>query len=368
MQRRVTVFFRFDDYSETSPAVVEAGLVAALTKQRVCATFAVIPAVTEGKYHEPGDRGTRPLGPEKARFLREAIAAGAVDVALHGWNHRTHSPRSPHSEFVGLSAEEQRSRIRNGRELLRRSLGVNASVFVPPWNRYDDTTLEALTEQGFTCVSANRYGRSRPGALRFLPTTADLREIRQAVAVARESRDPNPIVGVLLHPYDFADSGDPRGDVTCEAFEADLAWLRGQPDVDVLPISHLAKETPGLDCSRYRANQPLPYESAFPPFVQTTFATPFFMSEREARRTKRIRALSTVGTYIAAAILGWGLEEMLRTGPTGSMVFVTVNRGRWVLAGMVALLVARVLWRREVYFRAMLALALLSGMLLGALR
>jgi hypothetical protein len=70
----MTVFFRFDDFSATSPEAVETGLVDALRANHVCATFAVIPAVTEGSYHLPGERATFPLGPDKIRFLRDAVA------------------------------------------------------------------------------------------------------------------------------------------------------------------------------------------------------------------------------------------------------------------------------------------------------
>src|SRR6185295_4417684 len=120
MSRSITIFFRFDDYSETSPLDVEAGLVGALRNNRCCATFAVIPAVTEGRYHEPAERGTHPLGSEKIRFLRQAVEDGAVDCALHGFNHRTRRHSSPHSEFVGLSTPEQIARLQQGQDLLRR--------------------------------------------------------------------------------------------------------------------------------------------------------------------------------------------------------------------------------------------------------
>jgi peptidoglycan/xylan/chitin deacetylase (PgdA/CDA1 family) len=364
---RITVFFRFDDFSETSPVPVETGLVGALRKTGVCATFAVIPAVTEGAYHSPGDRGVLPLGATKIRFLRQAIEDGAIDVALHGWNHRSRSNTSPHSEFVGVSAPEQKELIESGRDLLRTAVGVAPRVFVPPWNRYDDGTLDALTAHDFTCVSANRYGPSRTGALRFLPTTADLREVRQAVEAARKSQDPAPVVGVLLHPYDFAESGDPRGDVTWSAFESDLRWLREQPDVEVLPISRLSEQDASLTAGRYRANQPLAFESLFPPFVRTTFATLFFRSEREARRVKAVRALLSGVTYGGAALVGWAAGQVSRpwlrayVGGTGTTAI-------WLaIAAMLIALVTRGLIRREVYFRTAFSIALLGGMLLSLL-
>src|SRR6185436_20558269 len=128
MARVITVFLRFDDYSATSSFDVEKPLVEALGAARCCATFAVIPEVTEGRYHDAGERAVMPLGGEKATYLRNAIDRGAVDLALHGWNHRTRVSRPPHGEFAGLSVAEQRERLSRGRSLFRETLGLDTGV------------------------------------------------------------------------------------------------------------------------------------------------------------------------------------------------------------------------------------------------
>lgn len=361
---QVTVFFRFDDFSETSPLAVEAGLVDALRSHQFCATFAVIPAVTEGSYHQPGDRGILPLGPEKARFLRRAVEDGAVDVALHGWNHRTVATKAPHSEFVGLASDDQVAKITQGQELLRRSIDVDARVFVPPWNSYDDATLDALVGRGITCMSANRYGPCRGDALRFVPTTADMGELRQAIARAKNSGDADPIIGVLLHPYDFKESGDARGTMTCETFAAELLWLTQEPGVRVVPISRLSAENHTLGATRYRANQPLRFEQVSPPSVPTTRATPFYRSEAGARRTRVLRALATLGTYIGAVVAGFAVHRFVGKGLEAQALQV-VDFGPYVMGALLLALLARIAVKREVHFRTMLAFALLSGMMMA---
>ena len=364
MQRQITVFFRFDDFSETSPVVVEAGLVKALRNNGVCATFAVIPAVTEGSYHEPGERGTLPLGPEKVRFLRKAVDDGAVDVALHGWNHRTVATSSPHSEFVGLAARDQVAKLALGQEFLRRSVSVDAHVFVPPWNNYDNTTLDALAERGFTCISANRYGPCRDGALQFVPMTADMSELRQAVALAGDSNDPNPIIGVLLHPYDFKESGDVRGAMTCEVFDTELRWLTTQPGVRVVPIGDLARHDESLTAQRYRVNQPLPFETICPPLLSRTWTTPFFRSHTGARRVRAVRLLATMATYLCAVAAGFIVERLMRVGLGGHVASVAES-GTYLEGALLLALSARAAIRREVHFRSMMVLALLFGMLIS---
>jgi peptidoglycan/xylan/chitin deacetylase (PgdA/CDA1 family) len=274
---RITVFFRFDDYAEISPVVVESQLVEALERHGLCATFSVVPSITEGSYHVAGDRRELPLGPGKIRFLQEKVASGAVDVAAHGWNHRTVARQMPHSEFVGVPLEAQVESLDKGKELFARTADLHPTVFVPPWNAYDAHTLEALSRTGFACLSANRYGQVTDG-LRFAPITADFLELRDAVARARNSQDSDPIIGVILHPYDFKSSGDSRAVTDAAGFDAELAWLATQKDVAVVSISELARNNATLDANRFRANQPLWFESIVPPFVATTSGTPFFRS------------------------------------------------------------------------------------------
>lgn len=356
--KMVTVFFRFDDYSEASPVAVEAGLVEALRNNGVCATFAVIPAVTEGSYHVSGCRGELPLGMAKIKFLQEAIRDGAVDVALHGWNHRTVSKSTPHSEFVGVPVQDQIQRIKKGQQAFRDKAHIEASVFVPPWNAYDAATLVALEQVGFACMSANRYGPSLEGSVRFAPITTDLAELRSAIAAAVKSQDKDPIVGVLLHPYDFEESGDPRAIATCQSFDEELQWLKQQACVQIVSVSQLARENQSLDAARFRANQPLWFESISPTFTRTTSATPFIWSEAGARRTKGLRALVTVASHLAAALAGLSFERTMR---------VVFEIGVELPAGILLLAVlTRALARRELHFRAMLVVSILIGMLVSS--
>jgi peptidoglycan/xylan/chitin deacetylase (PgdA/CDA1 family) len=365
MSKRLTVFFRFDDYSETSPLTVEAGLVNALHNNGCCATFAVIPAVTEGRFHDPRERGTHPLGAEKIRFLLEAVQRGAVDVSLHGFNHRSRVDASPHSEFVGLSTQEQITRLQQGQDLLRRLTGLAATSFVPPWNRYDEATLEALAHLGFTCVSANRYGPSMGGALRYLPITSDLPGLRQAVGLALDSDDADPIVGVLLHPYDFAESGDQRAVMTTEEFDRELRWLLTQPQVKVRSVNQLADDNAAiLDVTRFRANAPSSFETICPPFVSTTDNTPIYRATDGAKRDTRVRAIAAIATHGVVALVAGFLATSVfaRLAPGTGLPIATI-----VVAALVLLVLFVRARTRSLYFRSAVAGAFASGLLIAGL-
>jgi peptidoglycan/xylan/chitin deacetylase (PgdA/CDA1 family) len=366
MPRQVTVFFRFDDYSETSPLAVEAGLVGALRNNGCLATFAVIPAVTEGRYHEPGERGTHPLGAEKIRFLRQAVDDGAVDVALHGFDHRSRAHTSPHSEFVGLSLKDQSARLQQGQDFLRRMTSFDPTVFVPPWNSYDEQTLEALVHQGLTCLSANRYGPAYNGSLRFVPITTDIQNLHRAVGLASTvAANDDPIVGVLLHPYDFTESGDSRAVISCDGFDKELKWLTDQADVRVVSVSQLARENTTLDVARYRANAPSPLESVFPPFVRTTEQSPVYRSTSAVEQTKRRNAVATVSTHVGIAMLGGFATAALFSwfALAASLVALTTTSAAVLLIAVVV----RARKHRSIYFRSSMLGALVSGVILAGL-
>jgi peptidoglycan/xylan/chitin deacetylase (PgdA/CDA1 family) len=365
MTSRITVFFRFDDYAESSPHAVEAGLVDSLRRHRMSMTFAVVPSITVGGYHEPGERASTPLSAEKIQFLREAVECGAVDAALHGWNHRTVVSTPPHSEFRGLSVDRQQEKIQQGQQAFRQWFEENPSVFVPPWNRYDSNTLEALARQDLNGISANRYGPSADGAIHFAPITADIRELRAAVEAAAASGDSDPIVGVLLHPYDFKESGDPRGDFSCEAFDADLQWLGLQPGVQVVSVSKLFRDNSTLNADRYRANQPWLLETVAPPFVRTTSNTPFFLTARGARRANILRNAAIVATHLVGLLAGLMFDQaasaLLATMPQ------VLSIARYAAGTGLALVMARAIVRREIQFRPAFLVALLAGFLLSAI-
>lgn len=354
----IQLFLRFDDYCATSPPAIEQGVVAALRRAGMQATFAVVPALTEGRYHDPGERGTVPMDDAKLAFLRAAVADGVVDAALHGWNHRTRMTSPPHAEFDGMDPAAQMDVIGRGAALLREWTGVAPSVFVPPWNRYDAATLTALAAHGFRCLSANRYGPVGPEPLMFAPITIEMPDLQAAVAAARDSADPNPVIGVLMHPYDFVESGDDRATMTLETFAGHLEWLRRQPDVRVLSIAALTADNPTMDAGRYGASRPHAVASIEPPFVVRAGTLPYYASRLQAlqARGRRVwKTLSTHGAGLLAGSVGGAVAALL------DMAAITAV-GSFVL---LAALLGRAVMRREIYFRTAFAMAMLAGALLG---
>lgn len=359
----VTVLFRYDDFSELSPMQLDEQLIGVFRDHGVPCTFAVIPAVTTGNFRDKDAREVRPLGSAKLALLQRAVADGVVDVALHGLHHRTVHPQPPHSEFAGLSVVEQSEKIRQGKELLEAALQTRIETFVPPWNTYDRDTLQALRQAQIRGISANRYSAVvEDEQIRYLPITIETHDLRRAVAQARRAGDGEAVIGVLLHPYDFRESGDQRGAMTLAQFAQEVRWLVEQPDVRVVSVSQLIREQQGLDHERFRANRPSPLENVYPPGVTRTVDTPLYFSTGRARRERTSKTSVTLIFFATLALAGyaagrWGLGLVDPAWVHGTVA----TTARYAPLLLLLAVVARAIRAREVYFRALAVMCALGG-------
>lgn len=365
-RRSIRVFFRYDDYCATSDATVDNGLIALFGKYGLCCTFAVIPRVTEGNYRDPQPRHSLELDASRKQALADAVRGGSIDVALHGFEHRSNGRGMPHSEFRGIGYIEQSEKIKRGKAMLEEIITRPVLGFVPPWNTYDENTMKALHDNGISCLSANRYGPliGTIGTMRFLPITVELADLESAVEAARVSGDDDPVIGVLMHPYDFRESGDPRAQVDLAGLDSKLAWLKQQADVAVASITALATSSPVFDIRRYAGNQPLAQEQLVPPFIRSVADTPYYASTTGAESARRRRLAGSIGTYLlatmAGAVAGLLVKQIAQSiHPAGAGTAVV----------LILLALGGLAWRTSrqprVYFRPMLLISLLAGCGLG---
>lgn len=253
--RQVTVIFRVDDYSAATNTDVERGMFEVFEKANVPLTVAVVPRVVENMYGQadgaiPGRELELPQ--DKIDLLRDYVARGVVEAALHGYSHElTSAPGSPRSEVAGLSEAEQTRRIGEGKRLLAEAAGMDIVTFIPPFNGYDETTVKVLQREGFTTLSAGLWCPAAASQkLRFLPSTSTLADCRAAVQAARESRAMEPTVVVLFHETDIVEAFD-SGSMTLSQIAELLQWVNDQDDVRTMTASAAARAMPQYDSLRF---------------------------------------------------------------------------------------------------------------------
>lgn len=271
-QKQITVVFRYDDYSSYSSRTdLEVKLINTFQKYNLPITFGVIPYVAARNFGNPDPQDVLPLTPVKANILKDAVKAGIVEVALHGYSHQTIQRGPPYTEFSGMDYSTQYQRIDKGKNLLEKTLGIQIPTFIPPWNRYDLNTLRVLEKLGFKTISADSAGvAERSSQLKFLPFTCNLHELNDAVKSARKIPDIQPVIVVLFHAYDFLEIDRNKGQFTYGHLVDLLTWVRSQNDIRIRTIDEATNEIGDLDSHRFISNSQFYslLEQYSPPFLK----------------------------------------------------------------------------------------------------
>lgn len=265
----VTVGLRYDDFTAISPEGLEKSILAACARNGIPCTFGVVPAIGAGNTRDPEPAGNIPLGDSRKAMISEAVDRGILEIALHGYAHQS-AHRGWKSEFKDVSPAMQSGLIAKGKAELEAFAGP-IRTFIPPWNSYDGHTLQALSDNGFTVLSADPTGPSDPSLnIRHVPATCLIPDVKKAVEAAR--RAGGGIVIPYFHPYEFMDADTARGFFTLAEFEATLAWLAVQPDVQTLTLSAIA-ELPDARTGAYLAYSR--FARLTPPFLEPSFRPAF---------------------------------------------------------------------------------------------
>lgn len=139
---------------------------------------------------------------------------------------------------------------------LQKLFGVPINGFVPPWNSYDITTLQVLEQVGLNYLSASwETPLKYRGKLTVLPATCHLSRLRLAITEARPFIRLSPIFVVLMHHYDFSETGNCKATTNLYDFEKLLEWIKLQEDVQMLTLNDIAAIITPEQCLRVLCRQ-----------------------------------------------------------------------------------------------------------------
>lgn len=260
----LTVVFRYDDCSMRSPIMSELEILRIFQKHGMRITFALTPFVCAGDGHETKPQPELTYTQERVFSLTPFLGDSTLEPALHGLRHQNvleggHPWQSDFigvgfSEFFGLDLETQKSSIERGADYLENMFGVRPAVFVPPWNSYDLTTIRALEDLGFACLSAGARGPAPLSSkLAFLPATCDNTALmRKAVTVWREEGGPEALMTIMLHASSFSGTEE-RRKAALAGLDSSLAWLGAQPGVRVLSLGQAARQMSDTGPERFNS-------------------------------------------------------------------------------------------------------------------
>ena len=110
---KITVVFRFDDFSAISDTELEGLVIDAFKRQNlgftIGFTIGVIPYVKSEDYLDTKPQESMSLPLAKIKMAKQAIKTRTIDVALHGYSHQTLNEKKWgwHTEFKGLDYDSQ---------------------------------------------------------------------------------------------------------------------------------------------------------------------------------------------------------------------------------------------------------------------
>lgn len=251
------IIFRYDDFAGDAPGIREADVFRRQIWEAEQAvdrlfqrygfsyTIAIIP-----------NRNGVPLGAdaEKTEFIKNAVSAGKVEVAQHGFTHTSHAGVNHRpGEFRDRDYQSQFQDIKRGREILLSALGLNdIDVFVPPWNGWTYDTGKVVEELGFKIFSADcYYYYDSIKKIVSIPYTSGLQGLESMLG-SNGLRDGSVVV-VLYHPRQIVKFPGEDGSryFGIERFDKLLQTLSVLPNVEVGTLSSLCGKSTDFTAERY---------------------------------------------------------------------------------------------------------------------
>ena len=252
--KQIQIALRLDDYSEISDTRLELKIIEIFRRNKCSFTMGVIPFVSSGIKLGKSSPVEIMLGEKKAQYLKDAAADGTVEIALHGYNHSSnYAPFK--AEFLGIGYEEQLRRLTVAKRHLEQVTGFSVTNFIPPWNQYNEDTIQALKLLNFSIMSAAIEHHSETiGSIKLLPHTTEILGLERAVMQARNSKELNPLIVVMLHEYDFTDNSAATGVIALKSFDELITRLAAQSDITIESLGKTAASQQSLTLDRFLLN------------------------------------------------------------------------------------------------------------------
>lgn len=145
---QTVVAFRNDDIQPAWRVDVRTAVDEIFIEERVPVTLGIIPIVNGQPISD-----NEPL----CSYLQalDRNHPGTFEVALHGYTHEQRTDFLGASEFGGSSRADQQRWLADGTAILQACSGVTPTTFVPPFDAYDEVTVEVLVDGGYRVVSGS---------------------------------------------------------------------------------------------------------------------------------------------------------------------------------------------------------------------
>ncbi|MFL5307281.1 MAG: methyltransferase domain-containing protein [Polyangia bacterium] len=228
------LIFRYDDYSAAERIRIDTdkALFGIFRSQKVPLTVGVTPLMVSD-VRNPECETFADFRDDRVRvdLLRRGLDAG-WELGLHGLTHRRSAVRDA-TEFAMFSRRLQSQRMQEGRERVESCFpGAGLRVFIPPWNSYDQVTVQASATNGFSVLCAGALAEpSVRAGVRIIPSTLTVPEFLTYLRIVPPRKFLSDLgtrtVVVTVHEYEFGEP-DSLNEVGIRELDVAIAQLSSE--------------------------------------------------------------------------------------------------------------------------------------------
>ena len=233
-----TIIIRNDDISALSNLDHEKRIFSIFLKYNIPQVIGVIPYVSENcstcidqKFYHIS------LAPEIISYFSELKKNGILEIGQHGYQHCSNYLHEMGynglSEFSDLLYSEQFEKISSGKAILESTFNQEIDIFLPPYNRYDDVTVNVLDDLGFTILSGGS-GIINSQTMSIINRNASFSELRAYLAL-RENDLP-PYFFIMYHSYEI------KNDHDFVLLDSTLMIARNNPKIKFSTLSNFNRQ------------------------------------------------------------------------------------------------------------------------------
>jgi peptidoglycan/xylan/chitin deacetylase (PgdA/CDA1 family) len=194
------VILRYDDYElyqgNLKSTSLEEEFIKFVLTNSIKMSIAPVPFAVSNEEMQNND-----VLPSKIQLLTEGLRKNLFEICLHGYQHKNNSVKWSPSEFSGVSLQTQKTWINKGKRKLEDLTGAKVKAFVPPFNGWDKNTLMALTDNGFSILSAEAGDFPKINPINYFPYTVTPKELEYLLA--NNYIGDNKLIVVNIHPHDL---------------------------------------------------------------------------------------------------------------------------------------------------------------------
>lgn len=142
------------------------------------------------------------------RYLIEKSKDPRIEIAQHGYKHSV-------NEFQNLNESETYDAISSGSILLNDTIGITPVTFIPPYNEYNDNTIQILSKLNFRFISSGRSEYEYKDNITYFGFDAETKKSSETELIpiltvlndCNKALNKKNVCVIMIHPQDYADNG-----------------------------------------------------------------------------------------------------------------------------------------------------------------